>query len=662
MNTFILFLRKLNWKKIILTVAAIPLLLLLLYFSARNILLHRIIDSKSEYYKVKRHVTLNFGEINFSGLSGIEASNFSVSPDNSDTLISIKNLYLHVRILPLILGKVRMDELVIDRMKVRVLKTDSVSNYSFLLSKKKNSDTTQVSNTHINFAETADRLLDNVFDNIPGKVEITQSSIHATIDSSDVFWNIQQMQLSDGTLTSSAIITENNTAVQWNVHAQIDKSDRTIDFTLYHQRNSNTSLPFLTSLFKLKCSFDTLHGSISNTDFDEGKFYVSGDAYISNTVVNHWRISPNDVLVKKASLNYKLFFDENGLGIDSSTTCTLNDIVIQPYVAYQMYPVKTFALNIQMPNCDGNRFFNSLPKGLFSSLEGIQTKGSLAYQLRFFIDTSNPDSLQFNSTIIPNQLKIVNDGMSNLYKMNGEFLYTAFEKDIPVATFPVGPSNPDFTPLNAISPYLRTAVIVSEDGDFFWHKGFNERAFRKSIATNFKEKKFKRGGSTISMQLVKNVFLTRKKTIARKLEEAMIVWLLENNRITSKERMLEVYLNIIEWGPGVYGATEASRYYFNKRPSDLSIPESIFLAMIVPRPKYFYWQFDDAGHLKKHTQSYFKHIATHMCRREVISEDEKNAITNDILLTGVAKDALKIKVDSLPSDSLQIMDDIIIEN
>jgi membrane peptidoglycan carboxypeptidase len=142
----------------------------------------------------------------------------------------------------------------------------------------------------------------------------------------------------------------------------------------------------------------------------------------------------------------------------------------------------------------------------------------------------------------------------------------------------------------------------------------------------------------------------------------MIVWLLENNRITSKERMLEVYLNIIEWGPGVYGATEASRYYFNKRPSDLSIAESIFLAMIVPRPKYFYWQFDDAGHLKKHTQSYFKHIATHMCRREVISEDEKNTITNDILLTGVAKDALKIKVDSLPSDSLQIMDDIIIEN
>ena len=163
MNKFSLFLKKANWKKIAVVVAAIPLLLLLLFFSARNFLLHRIIDSKTVYYKEKRNVNIHFGSINFTGFSGIQAANFSMAPENSDTLVSISSLYIHVRILPLLLGHVRVDELMMDQMNVRILKTDSTSNYSFLVSKKKNHDSTSVTEVSpINFAETADLLLDNV--------------------------------------------------------------------------------------------------------------------------------------------------------------------------------------------------------------------------------------------------------------------------------------------------------------------------------------------------------------------------------------------------------------------------------------------------------------------------------------------------------------------
>src|SRR5690606_41961669 len=105
--------------------------------------------------------------------------------------------------------------------------------------------------------------------------------------------------------------------------------------------------------------------------------------------------------------------------------------------------------------------------------------------------------------------------------------------------------------------------------------GFVEEAIRTSIATNYKEKAFKRGGSTISMQLVKNVFLSRNKTLVRKLEEILIVWLMESTRTVSKERMYEVYMNVIEWGRNVYGITEAARYYFGKHPSQLTLGESI---------------------------------------------------------------------------------------
>jgi membrane peptidoglycan carboxypeptidase len=115
------------------------------------------------------------------------------------------------------------------------------------------------------------------------------------------------------------------------------------------------------------------------------------------------------------------------------------------------------------------------------------------------------------------------------------------------------------------------------------HRGFLQESFRESIVKNYREHRFARGGSTISMQLVKNVFLSRDKTVSRKAEEALIVYLIENLGLVPKERMLEVYLNVIEWGPNVYGIGEASHFYFNKRPSQLTLQESLFLASVISR-------------------------------------------------------------------------------
>ncbi len=140
--------------------------------------------------------------------------------------------------------------------------------------------------------------------------------------------------------------------------------------------------------------------------------------------------------------------------------------------------------------------------------------------------------------------------------------------------------------------------MTAEDYNFFTHKGFNEKAFRVSLATNFKTKKFKRGASTISMQFVKNAFLNRNKTLSRKAEEILIVWLIENQRIISKERMYEIYLNFIEWGRNIYGIGEASRYYFAKSPSNLDIGESILLSYVIPSPKATLSRFYPDGSVK----------------------------------------------------------------
>ena len=164
-----------------------------------------------------------------------------------------------------------------------------------------------------------------------------------------------------------------------------------------------------------------------------------------------------------------------------------------------------------------------------------------------------------------------------------------------------------------------------------------EKAFVKSAIQNIKERRFARGGSTISMQLVKNVFLTRKKTVARKAEETLIVWIIENTRLATKERMFEVYLNIIEWGPKIYGVTDAARFYFDKDPSELNLSESLYLASIVPKPKFYRYSFDSYGNLRGSTRYFYRLIAGIMAKRGMISQQAYDDLSLGVALNGPAR-------------------------
>jgi membrane peptidoglycan carboxypeptidase len=274
----------------------------------------------------------------------------------------------------------------------------------------------------------------------------------------------------------------------------------------------------------------------------------------------------------------------------------------------------------------------------------VKVSGELNYHFLLDVDLNHPNNLILESSLLKFHFAIHNYG--ELTKMNAPFLYTAYEKDRPVQTFEVGAGNPSFRALDAISPLLRAAVLQSEDGQFFFHKGFRLDAMREALIQDIKLKRFARGGSTISMQLVKNVFLNRHKNIARKLEEALLVWLIEENRITTKERMFEVYLNVAEWGPMIYGIGEASRFYFDKEPSELTLNEAIFLASIIPSPKRFANSFDHAGQLKEREFWYFNRIAERLCKKGSITEQQKAEFVPVVVLSGIASQQLTIVKDS----------------
>ncbi len=265
--------------------------------------------------------------------------------------------------------------------------------------------------------------------------------------------------------------------------------------------------------------------------------------------------------------------------------------------------------------------FDSFPTGMFESLEGMQVAGKLNYNLNFFMNSAHVDDLLFDSRLDNQGFRIVKFGKTDFNKLNKTFVYTPYENGKPMSPHTIGPENPEFTPLEDISPDLRNAVMTAEDPSFYRNKGFVDESIRKSLATDFKTKKFTRGGSTISMQLIKNAFLVRSKTLSRKIEEILIVWIIENTRLMSKNRMLEVYFNIIEWGRNVYGIGEASRYYFGKSPSELTLGESIFLASIVPRPKAGLYSFQPDGTLRPGLHGYFNLIGRLMAGKGLTQRD-----------------------------------------
>lgn len=153
-------------------------------------------------------------------------------------------------------------------------------------------------------------------------------------------------------------------------------------------------------------------------------------------------------------------------------------------------------------------------------------------------------------------------------------------------------------PIQSISPNLKNAVLIAEDAAFFQHEGLDYGEIREAIKINAEKMEFKRGASTITQQLAKNLYLSPSRNPARKLKEIFLTFSLE--RHLSKKRIFEIYLNVIEWGDGVYGAEAAARRYYGKPCSQLSDAEAAALAAVIINPR-IYSPVDPSKRIRKRT-------------------------------------------------------------
>ena len=326
--------------------------------------------------------------------------------------------------------------------------------------------------------------------------------------------------------------------------------------------------------------------------------------------------------------------------------------------ALEPFSLSRLDVQIYLPDTQFQSIMDSLPEKILGPLKGLQMAGSVSWSLDIEIPMDRLALMNWRSSthIKEFSLRTIPASM-NISRLNGDFFYYpdgAGDQYLPVPNVRPASINwmlanselterqitrlrnragraaplvvdsgdePDFGDyrggrpwpgfrycyLEDMSPWITKAVLTAEDGDFFFHNGINWFTFKNAVERNFSAGEVELGASTLTMQLIKNLFLSPDRAVMRKIHEAVLVYLTEEAVPVSKDRLLELYLNLVEFGPGLYGVEQASQHYFGKNAGDIDPLEAVWLASVLPSPRRYYRYFEAGGvseYWAKHLKSY----------------------------------------------------------
>jgi len=644
--------------------AALLLALLIFLWKRQQLLNYALVQVKAKV-EAKYPVVLTLGPARFTGLKTVEIGGLSLVPTAgagpaaaADTLLTARRLQAGLSLRSLFAGRPVFSEVQIDQAHLTAHKDASGNNnFSFLLKKKTPAPVARDTARGRNYGLLLNQVLGAAFDNVPGAADFRQFVVSYASPHHRVQLVMPSLSIDDGEVQGRLTANVDSVVNELGVSGTIEPGDDALNLRLFGAKGS-VQVPYVARKFGALVSFDTIRVQLTGKDFvadDQtgGRLTVRGSVAARNFSFFHKRLSSEDIVVQRGQLDFVATLGRGTVSLDPGTRAVLNQLVFHPEIAVRLKPKLAVSLKVDSDPTATNAFFNSLPAGMFDVVAGTAGTGTLAYHLKAEVDLARVDSLKLVSSLVPSKdFSITHFGAEDLSMLEREFPFTAYnDKGDSLRTFLVGPSNPDFTAFNQVSPFMPAAIQTTEDPQFFRHKGFMEKAFVNAAIADIKEKRFARGGSTLSMQLVKNVFLSREKTIGRKAEEMLMVWLIENwlvdrTHTLTKQRMFEIYLNIVEWGPtayrwpsgkrGVYGIGEAALFYYAKRPSELNLGECLYLASIIPKPKYYRESFNVYGELRGTTRWFFRFIADIMQDKGLITPNQRNNLNYSVSLKGPA--------------------------
>ena len=335
------------------------------------------------------------------------------------------------------------------------------------------------------------------------------------------------------------------------------------------------------------------------------------DGSIKGLCVNHWRLAKVPIRdIDFSSKGLLAWNKSDGYFEFPLMTIGQGDAIFDAQGRFDYKENKKVKITLTGRDVPIQAVLDAIPKDFVPKLYGAKVAGTLDLDFLFSVDMTNPNSLKLEPNVIVNDYFLVKSPPgADIKALKNPFKHTALKNGNVAKEFIVGPSNPDFVPYDRLGYWTIRGVLTCEDGRFFKHNGFQLRHIKASLIRNIKDKRFVRGGSTISMQLAKNLFLTGQKNLSRKFQEMLLTYAIEQE--LDKNRMLEIYMNIIEWGPKLYGIRPAAIHYFGKSPADLAPIEAAFLGSIIANPVRYHFMYS-RGYVSDHWSVYLELIVRKM--------------------------------------------------
>lgn len=631
-----------NRKKILIIISSflgILLLITILIFTQKNRIIEYFLTKANQKLENKLGLTFSYDSFELEGYKSLNFKNFKVN-EKSETIILIEDFKIEPSIRKLLRSRIEFNQILAHKGEVNLKKL------SLILDKNKNDkiDSTSIK-TKIPFKKlyrVADAAL-TILKLIPENVQVSDFNILPLPDSfylNNIYLN--RLTLLDNRLNAEVNLTHQDLRTQKiSLDALVDNNNSNYSADIESIGEAFWLPPKLKNLNPNLCGFKKLEiKAKTNQNKDNVEIdFTSINLY--NSYIYHPKFNEDSVEFNKISFNGNLTLSDSTISLQKSEV-TLNQLPIEFLIEAKAQDTsETIKCEANFKNIDAKNFFTSLPSSVFPISSTIEAEGKLNYDFNFFIDLKNLDSLKVSSVLSKSSdFKILSLGDFQTQKLTGNFTYIPYKSNRKIV---IDRTSDNYLKIDTVKDYLMNAIITREDPGFKYHRGFETDAIESAFRYNIKKGRFARGGSTITMQLVKNLFLSHKKVLSRKIEEILLVWLIEENRLASKRNILETYVNIIEWGPGIHGVKEASQYYFNKIPYQLTLNEAVFLALIIPKPKSYAYQFDSLGLPKPYFQRQMKSTINKMAIRKLLPEQDTIGYVPNVQLTGPAKQNLKIK-------------------
>ena len=240
-------------------------------------------------------------------------------------------------------------------------------------------------------------------------------------------------------------------------------------------------------------------------------------------------------------------------------------------------------LSLRMPQTPCHYVLTSLPGGFAPTLRGLVLRGKMGVHSALKLNTAALGETVMELEI-PLTCKVIHDPpAADAHTLRNPVTINTRSADRRPARWVLGLANPQYRPLDQISNYVKAGFVSSEDNLFWRHDGFDRRMIFRALIANLEHGRPIKGASTISQQVIKNVFLNHNRTLSRKFQEAVLTWRME--QCISKKRIMELYLNLVEMGPGLYGVPAAAKHYFDKDVRKLNPLEVAHLTMLTPSPR-----------------------------------------------------------------------------